>query len=85
MISRPPFLVERDRALIELDTEWARKYFGLTAFNDDETCLVILHKARYETQSIAPELRKASRQWLEEHNYHRFFGMPWPNTASGLP
>lgn len=66
---------ERDDALTALDLDWARKQApGLRT----ESLLCGMHKARYEATRIAPELRHASRHWLEENGYHRLNSLPWP-------
>jgi len=69
------FLTERNRALTELDIEWARKNAreacdrtGLP-MPSDEVMLIALHKARYVCKSIEPLLRRESGKWLLNEGY----------------
>lgn len=58
------FSRRRDEALRTLDMDYART--AIPGASSDEVRLMALHKARYETTRIAPELRQESRAWLEE-------------------
>jgi hypothetical protein len=61
-----PFLVERNRILIELDVTAAmRDMPGATR----EIAEIALHKARYICSAIPPEFRHASREWLFQRGY----------------
>jgi hypothetical protein len=73
------YVKARDEALANLDLEWARNQCG---GGSDEMLLVALHKSRYDAVRIAPELRHASRKWLEERGYKRIGGLPWPADGS---
>jgi hypothetical protein len=61
-------------ALRKLDVTYARKMFPNAI--SDEALLVALHKARYETVSIEPELRHASGAWLRKRGFGRVGGLP---------
>jgi hypothetical protein len=63
-------------ALIELDMNYAREI--LPDASNDEVLLCSLHKDRYEHVNIPPELRHASRAWLQERGFHRYKQLPWP-------
>ena len=67
------YLTERDKALSNLDMDYARKMLPYS--EDDEIRLVAMHKARYSCLSIARELRHASGAWLRERNYKDAIGM----------
>jgi hypothetical protein len=64
------FVRERNRALTELDMDYARR--TLPQASCDEVLLMSLHKARYECSAIAAELRHASRAWLWDRGLKRF-------------
>lgn len=66
------FLRQRDDALRTLDMDFARKL--MPGASSDEVRLMALHKARYETTSMEPALRHASRAWLAERGYKRLTG-----------
>ena len=66
------FLAERDKALIDLDMDWARR--TMPDVSDDLVRLMALHKARYEVTTLSAELRHTSGQWLRERGLHRFDG-----------
>ena len=72
----------RNQALRTLDMEYARK--TMPAASSDEVRLMAMHKARYEVTSMEPDLRHASRVWLQDRGYARFYDLPWP-TDGGLP
>ena len=69
------FLVERDKALLSLDLEYARKLFP-GAPVDDEVLLNALHKARYECKDLPTEARHESANWLRSRGYGRMAGLP---------
>lgn len=69
------FNARRDKALAELDMEWAREQM-LTA-SSDEVRLISMHKARYEAVNIEPALRLESKAWLQERGYGRLYGLPF--------
>ena len=71
---------ERDEAISTLDMTYARRM--MASASDDEVRLLAMHKARYEATRIAPELRHASRAWLEERGFTRFYDLPWPTDGS---
>jgi hypothetical protein len=73
---------ERNEALRTMNLEWAREMLGATA--REEVLLMSMHKARYECTDIEPELRQASRKWLEERGCTRFNGIPWPSQADDI-
>lgn len=66
------FIHQRDKALANLDMEYARRMIPLAS--SDEVRLIAMHKARYEAASLAPELRHESGQWLRERGYKRGTG-----------
>lgn len=66
------FVKRRDKALIELDMEYAREM--MADATNDEVRLISLHKARYECTNIADDLRLESGQWLLERRYKRMTG-----------
>lgn len=67
------FLAKRNKALVELD----ESYVAATVPKaPPEMRLVILHKSRYECTAIAPELRHASRKWLDDRGFKRMTGTP---------
>ena len=66
------FLAERDKALIDLDMDWARR--TMPDVSDDLVRLMALHKARYEVTTLPAELRHTSGQWLRERGLSRFDG-----------
>lgn len=66
------WLERRNRALANLDMQWAREQSPRVA--SDEVVLIGLHKARYECRVIAAELRHESGAWLRERNYNRSHG-----------
>lgn len=78
---------ERDRILRELDV---RAFINTLPFSLQETilkqawenterdALAAMHAARYEMAHMEPDLRRQSRQWLEERKLPRFKNMPWP-------
>jgi len=65
---------ERAAALVALDLDYARRL--MPDASSDEVRLAAMHKARYETTTIARELRHASGAWLRENGYLRFGGLP---------
>lgn len=68
-------LAKRNRILREMDVAAFRRACpGISP----EAVLPAMHKARYEIASMAPELRHASRAWLEQNGYGRYQGGPWP-------
>lgn len=58
------FLAKRNKALIDLDLEYARKM--IPGARDDDVLLMSMHKARYSVTTIPAELRHASGAWLRE-------------------
>lgn len=73
------YVKARDEALSNLDIDWARNQCG---GGSDEMLLMALHESRYEAARMAPELRHASRKWLEEQGLKRIMGLPWPADGS---
>jgi hypothetical protein len=67
------FIVERNRALSELDMDWARQRMPGAS---DEVCLMSMHKSRYACTQIAPELRHVSAEWLRERGLAGADGNP---------
>jgi len=66
---------EQRAALVSLDIEWARRY-GPLYTRDDELLLIALHKARYASRELPPEVRHASAEWLRERGYCSIQGQP---------
>jgi hypothetical protein len=66
------FLAARNKALIELDMDYAR--LMLPKASSDEVRLIALHKARYNCTAIPAEYRHASRKWLAERGYQGMAG-----------
>lgn len=64
-------LAERNRALAELDLDYAKKQTGS---EDEGVLLLAMHKARYECTALADDLRNFSALWLRGHGYKRFDG-----------
>lgn len=75
------YRTERNRIMREMDVAAAQKMFPQM---DPESVEVMLHKARYEVVEMGPELRQASRAWLELRGYSRMKMQPWP-PAGVLP
>lgn len=65
---------ERDAALTALDMDYARRL--MPDASSDEVRLAAMHKARYETTTMARELHHASGAWLRAHGYERYGGLP---------
>lgn len=65
---------ERDVALAALDMDYARRL--MPDVSSDEVRIIAMHKARYETTTMARELRHESGAWLRAHGYGRFGGLP---------
>jgi hypothetical protein len=63
----------RNKALRDLDVDWA-----IRQGCPPDAALAAIHKARYECLDVLPELRRASRQWLEDNGMTRMHGFPWP-------
>lgn len=74
------YVQRRNKALIEWDMDYFRE---MSLEVKDEVIEIAMHKARYEIPAIPSELREASRQWLEVHDYKRYGDLPWPE--KGLP
>lgn len=78
----------RNRALRELDIEWARsqtaEHCAATGrpMPTDRVLLVGLHKARYECTDIEDALRHDSRAWLERRGYGRSTGLPFSHDGT---
>jgi hypothetical protein len=70
-------LAARDKALKTLDMEYARKIFPPAT--PKETCLIALHKARFECISMSDEDRIVSREYLKSGGHTRMFNQPWPD------
>ena len=68
------FVKERDKALANLDMEYARRVIPMAT--SDEVRLIAMHKARYEITSLPAELRHESANWLRERGYKRGTGDP---------
>lgn len=68
-----PSIVERNKALSELDMEWARR--KMPEATNDHIRLLAMHKSRYECLHIDAQLRHDSGKWLKENGYKRMFGM----------
>jgi hypothetical protein len=66
-------LAERNKALSNLDMEWARR--NMQGASSDHVRLLAMHKARYECTSIAAELRHLSAKWLRDRGYLRMYRM----------
>lgn len=64
----------RNRALANLDMEYARRMIPLAS--SDDVRLVALHKARYDCTQIASELRHESGAWLRKQGLSRVTGEP---------
>lgn len=60
---------ERFVALVNLDLDWARK--AMPGESADDVRLVALHRARYESVKVPPELRIESGAWLRERGLLR--------------
>lgn len=66
-------VVERDKALLSLDLEYARKLWPVSPA-DDEVLLTVLHNARYECTSLPASARHESESWLRLRRYGRLAG-----------
>jgi hypothetical protein len=62
------FLARRNRALADLDLEYAKE---VTGSDNEEILLMALHKARYECVQLDDDLRNFSALWLRQHGYKR--------------
>lgn len=65
-------IAERNRALANLDMEYARKMFP--GASSDYVRLAAMHKARYEMVSLPAELRHESGLWLRLNGFKRLTG-----------
>ena len=63
---------DRNKALIALDMEWARKV--MPDASNDHVRLMAMHKGRYECGDMDNAVRHASREWLRQHGYGRMTG-----------
>ena len=70
------FLSERNKALVNLDLDYARTRLPGLEKKDDGFVLMVLHKARYECTAIPAELRHDSRAWLDIRGLRRMSGDP---------
>ena len=62
---------ERDKALATLDMAWAKRV--MPHATNDEVRLVAMHKARYDTVSIAPDLRHQSAEYLRSRGLQAMY------------
>ena len=74
MMSLKEMLAERNKALSDLDMDYARRMMPATT---DRIRLVAMHKARYECVQISADLRAASRKFLESTRHSRLGGIPF--------
>lgn len=65
---------ERNRALKQLDMEWARK--AMPTATSDDVRLMAMHKARYECTDMDDADRLISSGWLYMHGCKRMDGTP---------
>lgn len=71
------WIEERDRMLRDLDVDSPQ-----CAAVAPEVRLMALHKARYECTNMEPELRHASRHWLQERGLRRLFNLEFSDDNS---
>lgn len=69
-------MAERDKGLIELDVEWARKTMLPFVPSHPLVYLIALHKVRYACTEIPRELRHESAAWLRARGYRDHNNMP---------
>lgn len=69
------FILARNKAMREMDLEYARLMLRKPQASDD-LCKTLMHKARYECTGIEAEYRHASRAWLDERGFGRMTGTP---------
>ena len=65
----------RNKALSELDMNWATKEYPEA---NDEELLVYLHKDRVECKDLSDQLRLESVEWLRERGLCRIYGQNLP-------
>jgi hypothetical protein len=65
-------LAERNKALENLDMEYARRMIPMAT--SDDVRLMAMHKARYECTDIAAEFRHQSGEWLRNNGCSRMTG-----------
>jgi len=70
------YIKERNRALVELDIEWARAM--MPNARSDAARLIAMHKARMHVPSIDTALRLESVEWLRERGFTDGFKHPLP-------
>lgn len=70
---------DRNKALIMLDMEWARK--RLPDATSANVLLMAMHKARYECTDLDMETRLISSEWLKTNKCDRMDGTPVLNAG----
>jgi predicted NAD/FAD-binding protein len=65
---------DRNKALMALDIEWARKM--MPDARNDHVRLAAMHKGRYECTDLDNAARHTSGEWLRQHGYGRMTGEP---------
>ena len=65
---------DRNKALMALDMEWARKM--MPDATSDHVRLMAMHKGRYECTDLDNAARHTSGEWLRQHGYGRMTGDP---------
>lgn len=67
------YIRQRNRALMALDMDWARKVMPFPA--DDTVRLMAMHKARVHCVHLTDEARRESQRWLVERGLTDHLGM----------
>lgn len=67
---------DRLNVIATLDVDKLSEVLPMIAGRDTHFKLLILHKIRYESTDIVPELRHESGAWLRDHEYGRMTGGP---------
>ena len=65
-------LAQRNKALLELDMDYARR--TMPDASNDYVRLLAMHKARYECTTMPREARHASGEWLRDRGHKRMGG-----------
>jgi hypothetical protein len=71
-------LIERNRVLIELDVEGARKMMPPDVPMSDMGLIVGMHKTRLHVTSLPRAIRQESLDWLRINGFKDLHGAPLP-------
>lgn len=65
------FVAKRDRALREMDIDYARKM--LPKASSEHVRLAAMHKARLEVIDMEDSFKEASLKWLSDNGFHPMY------------